>query len=147
MIDINQYPTIGAAFFEAASRYADHSLLAVPPNQSRRYAPQGLELTYAEVAARVRPLMQIYALAGYGHGHRVALSLENRPDHVLHKLALNALGVCCVPVNPDYRVQELAFLIDHSKVDLIVAKHPRVFCIPLARRVVPKAACFHTATS
>ena len=44
VIDINQYPTIGAAFFEAASRYADHSLLAVPPNQSRRYAPQGLEL-------------------------------------------------------------------------------------------------------
>lgn len=121
MIDINQYPTIGAAFFEAATRFADHSFLAVPANQSRSYAPQGLELTYAEVAAQVRPLMKIYAQAGYGHGHRVALSLDNRPDHVLHKLALNALGVCCVPVNSDYRVQELAYLIDHSKVDLIVA--------------------------
>lgn len=120
MIDINQYPTIGAAFFEAATRFADHSFLAVPANQSRSYAPQGLELTYAEVAAQVRPLMQVYAQAGFGHGHRVALALENRPDHVLHKLALNALGVCCVPVNPDYRVQELAYLIDHSKVDLIV---------------------------
>uniref|UniRef100_UPI0040482615 AMP-binding protein n=1 Tax=Orrella sp. TaxID=1921583 RepID=UPI0040482615 len=121
MIDINQYPTIGAAFFEAARRFGDHSFLAVPVNQSRSYAAQGLELTYAEVAAQVRSLMQVYDQAGFGHGHRVALSLENRPDHVWHKLALNALGVCCVPVNPDYRLQELAYLIDHSKVDLIMA--------------------------
>jgi acyl-CoA synthetase (AMP-forming)/AMP-acid ligase II len=121
VIDINQYPTIGAAFFEAARRFGDHSFLAVPVNQSRSYAAQGLELTYAEVAAQVRSLMQVYDQAGFGHGHRVALSLENRPDHVWHKLALNALGVCCVPVNPDYRLQELAYLIDHSKVDLIMA--------------------------
>jgi hypothetical protein len=51
VIDIDQYPTIGAAFFEAATRFAGHSLLAVPVNQSRKYAPEGLELTYAEVAA------------------------------------------------------------------------------------------------
>jgi acyl-CoA synthetase (AMP-forming)/AMP-acid ligase II len=121
VIDIDQYCTIGAAFFEAAKRFADHAFLAVPANQSRSYAAQGLELTYAEVAAQVRPLMQVYDQAGFGHGHRVALSLENRPDHVWHKLALNALGVCCVPVNPDYRLQELVYLIDHSKVDLIVA--------------------------
>ncbi len=121
MIDIDQYPTIGAAFFESAKRFGDHSLLAIPANQSRSYAAQGLELTYAEIAAQVRPLMQVYAQAGFGHGHRVALSLENHPDHVRHKLALNALGVCCVPVNPDYRLQELVYLIDHSKVDLIVA--------------------------
>jgi acyl-CoA synthetase (AMP-forming)/AMP-acid ligase II len=29
--------------------------------------------------------------------------LENRPEYVLHKLALNSIGVCCVPINPDYR--------------------------------------------
>lgn len=121
MIDIEQYPTIGDAFFEAATRYADHVLLAVPANANRTYAQQGLELTYSEVAESVRQLMQIYSQKGFGTGHRVALSLENRPEHVLHKLALNALGACCVPVNPDYRVQELAYLFDHSKVDLIVA--------------------------
>jgi len=34
--------------------------------------------------------------------HRAAMLLDNRPEHFLHKLALNALGICCVPVNPDY---------------------------------------------
>jgi acyl-CoA synthetase (AMP-forming)/AMP-acid ligase II len=121
VIDIDRYPTIGAAFFKAAERFGEHPFIAVPVNPNRTYAPQGFEATYAQVADRVRGLMDAYAGAGFGVGHRVALSLENRPDHIFHKLALNALGVCCVPINPDYRAQELAYLIDHSKVDLIVA--------------------------
>jgi crotonobetaine/carnitine-CoA ligase len=121
MIDIAQHRTIGAALVEAAARFGERTLLAVPANDKRSYATQGVELRYRETGVRVSELMQAYADLGYGVGHRVALSLENRPAHVLHKLALNAIGVCCVPVNPDYRVAELAYLIEHSKVDLIVA--------------------------
>jgi acyl-CoA synthetase (AMP-forming)/AMP-acid ligase II len=121
VVDIDRYPTIGAAFFKAAELFGEKAFIAVPVNPNRTYAPQGFEATYGQVAARVRVLMDAYAGAGFGVGHRVALSLENRPDHIFHKLALNALGVCCVPINPDYRAQELAYLIDHSKVDLIIA--------------------------
>lgn len=125
MIDIAKHPTIGQAFFAAAAQFGDHACIAVPANDKRDYAPRGLELTYSEVATQVQQLMRHYSEAGYGVGHRVALSLENRPEHVLHKLALNAIGVCCVPINPDYRTAELAYLIDHSKVDLIVALSAR----------------------
>jgi crotonobetaine/carnitine-CoA ligase len=120
VIDIAEHPTIGAAFFAAAERFGDNACLVVPANAQRSYAPQGLELTYKELALGVRALMQTYTDAGYGLGHRVALALENRPEHVLHKLALNAIGVCCVPINSDYRAAELAYLIDHAKIDLIV---------------------------
>jgi crotonobetaine/carnitine-CoA ligase len=44
---------------------------------------------------------------------------------MLHKLAMNALGICCVPVNPDYRPRELAYLIDHAHVDLAVVLESR----------------------
>jgi acyl-CoA synthetase (AMP-forming)/AMP-acid ligase II len=47
--------------------------------------------------------------------------LENHPDFVLHKLALNGLGVCCVPINPDYRPAEIAYLFEHSEPDLVLA--------------------------
>ena len=120
MIAIDDRTTIDQAFFEACARYADRSLLAVPANPARGYDPAGREITYREAEAQVRQLMQHYAAAGYGLGHRVALFLESRPEHLLHKLALNALGVCCVPINPDYRPRELAYLIDHAQVDLIV---------------------------
>ena len=76
--------------------------------------------TYAEAARAVRELMQAYSAAGYGVGHRIALLIGNRPEHMLHKLAMNALGVCCVPLNPDHRPREMAYVLDHAKVDLVV---------------------------
>lgn len=120
MIDITQHATIGAAFFEAAAQFGDSTLLAVPANGARSYAERGLELSYSEAAKQVRQLMRCYAAQGYGVGHRVGLALENRPEHLLHKLALNAVGACCVPINPDYRIAELSYLIEHAKLDLIV---------------------------
>ena len=120
-IAIDDSTTIGDAFFRATERYANKSLLAVPANPARSYDPAGREITYAEAADTVRGLMALYRAAGYGLGHRVGLFLESRPEHMLHKLALNTLGVCCVPINPDYRPRELAYVVDHARVDLIVA--------------------------
>ena len=55
------------------------------------------------------------------HGHRVALLLENRPEFFLHYLALNALGTSVVPINPDYRHDEMLYQMDHSEADLVVS--------------------------
>lgn len=121
MIDIERYPTITRALFAAADHYADKPLFIVPANPARAYAAEGCTLTYAEVAYQVEKTMLLYQEAGYGFPHRVALLLDNRPEHIIHKLALNALGVCCVPVNPSYRAQELAYLFEHSQPELIVA--------------------------
>ena len=71
-------------------------------------------------------LRDLYAAAGYGHGHRVSILLENRPEFFFHYLALNALGVCIVPINPDYRHDEIAYLLDHSEVELAVVLPHRV---------------------
>jgi acyl-CoA synthetase (AMP-forming)/AMP-acid ligase II len=50
----------------------------------------------------------------------VATLLENRPEYVIHKLALNSIGACCVPINPDYRTGEITYLVDHSEPDVIL---------------------------
>lgn len=120
MIEIDERSTIGESFFQAAETYGSRPFLAVPANEGRAYYPAGFEISYAHAAPLVRELIEVYRDAGFGHGHRVALLLENRPEHLLHKLALNAIGTCCVPVNPDYRTRETAYLLDHSKVDLAI---------------------------
>jgi acyl-CoA synthetase (AMP-forming)/AMP-acid ligase II len=120
MIEIDDHSTLGTVLFEAAKRYGANALMAVPANAGRAYHPQGYEISFEEAGVQVRSLMDLYDGAGYGVGHRVGLLLESRPEHMLHKLALNALGACCVPINPDYRSRELAYLIDHSRVDLVV---------------------------
>ena len=58
--------------------------------------------------------------SGYGLGASLSRATlpENRPEHILHTLALNGIGACCVPINPDYRAGETAYLLEHSKPDL-----------------------------
>src|SRR5436309_2520566 len=113
--------TIAEAFAAAVVAHADRPFLAVPANEGRGYLASGFEITYGEAGRRVEELAAIYRQAGYGVGHRVATLLENRPEHVLHTLALNSIGVCCVPINPDYRPAEIAYLVDHSEPYLILS--------------------------
>jgi len=120
MAEIMDGTTIGAAFSAAVSAHADRPFLAVPANEGRAYLPSGFEMSYGEAGKRIDELAALYRQAGYGMGHRVATLLENHPEHVLHTLALNSIGVCCVPINPDYRAAEIAYLVDHSEPDLIL---------------------------
>ena len=112
--------TIGEVFAAAVASHGDRPFFAVPPNESRGYLPAGFEITYRDAAKQVAQLTAAYRSAGYGLGHRVATLLENRPEYVLHKLALNAVGACCVPINPDYRAGETAYLLEHSQPDLVL---------------------------
>ena len=120
MIDIDAHPTLGEAFLAAATAWPDRPCLAVPANPARAYDPHGRELTYAQAAAEVRALADAYREAGYGVGHFVGLLLENRLEAVLHRLAMNTLGACCVPLNPDHRPAEMAYVIGHARLDLVV---------------------------
>lgn len=138
MIHPGEQATIGEVFLEAAARYGSRPFLAVPANPGRQYHPGGWEIGYAAAALEVRRLMAVYSAAGYGLGHRIALFLENRPEHFLHKLALNALGACCVPVNPDYRTAELAYLLGHSRVDLVLALPHRLGEVAAALASLPE---------
>jgi crotonobetaine/carnitine-CoA ligase len=123
--EIRDDTTIGAIFASAVSSHADRPFLAIPANAKRGYLPAGLEMSYAQAGARIEALSEAYRSAGYGLAHRVATLLENRPEHVLHTLALNMIGVCCVPINPDYRAGETAYLLEHSKPDLVLTLSSR----------------------
>jgi crotonobetaine/carnitine-CoA ligase len=118
VITIDEATTIGDAFARSADAYGPRPFLAAPAGAHRNYHQTGYEIDFATAAREVRQLCLIYGAQGFGHGHRAAMLLDNRPEHFLHKLALNTLGVSCVPVNPDYRAGEIAYLLENSKVDL-----------------------------
>lgn len=126
MISITDDTTITEAFQAAVAQYAANPLMMVPANPKRAYYPEGMTLSYEQAGNAVAALAVRYQQAGYGYPHRIGLLLENRPEHMLHKLAMNSLGICCVPVNPDYRAGELAYLVDHARVDLLVVLRSRL---------------------
>lgn len=119
MGELHDRETIGQLWARAVQRYGDRAFLAIP--EGSLGAPNGLELTYVTADSRIGRLVDTYRRAGYGVGHRVALLLENRAEHILHKLALNAVGVSCVPINPDLRPAEIAYLIEHSEPEFLLA--------------------------
>src|SRR6184192_2395827 len=126
--------TVYETFVATAETAPDHAFLAVPPAAGRAYHPDGVELTYARTRAEVATMRELYAAAGYGHGHRVALLLENRPEFFFHYLALNSLGCGIVPINPDYRHDEMLYQMDHSDADLVVVSAVRVTDVGVVAR-------------
>lgn len=114
-------PTIYSAFKKTASQWPNNDFMVVLPETAQVYGIEAEALSYATALTEIERLSAQYEAAGYGHGHRVGILLENRPAFILHWLALNRLGVSIVPINPDLRIAELEYLIQHSEMLLAVA--------------------------
>lgn len=125
MISISDETTIGEAFRAAVGVFASRPFLATPTGAHRAYHRAGYAIDFAEAGHQVEAMAAAFRAAGYGHGHRVAMLLDNRPEHFLVKLALNMIGATCVPVNPDYRPGEIAYLLEHSEADLALVAPER----------------------
>jgi acyl-CoA synthetase (AMP-forming)/AMP-acid ligase II len=115
---------VAAMFRHTARTWHDRPFLCVAEETSRHYDIDAGEINYGAAAEAVATLAAGYHDAGYGVGHRIGLMLENRPTMFLHWLALNALGVSIVPLNPDLRPAELAYLVRHSGICLAICAGP-----------------------
>ena len=111
------YETLG----HTVARFADRPAYAVPALAGRAYHPGGISYTWAQTAAEVEARRRAYEHAGYGPGHRVAILFEQRPEFVFHHFALNALGVSVVPLTPDHRREEIAYVLGHCGATLALA--------------------------
>src|SRR2546430_1315663 len=129
--------TVYEAFMATAAAAPDNAFLVVPPAPARAYHPHGVEFTYKETRAEVLRLRESYGAAGYGHGPRVALLLENRPQFVFHYLALNGLGCSIVPVNPDYPHDEMLYQMDHPQAVPATCVTLTATCLILPERFSP----------
>ena len=114
--------TVYEVFKQVAARRGDAALLHVEAVTAAAYGIEAGPRTWREVAREVERLRKAYALAGYGHGHRVGLLLENRPSFFTHWLALNALGISIVPIHADMRSAEWGYLVGHSGMSLAVVQ-------------------------
>ena len=127
--------TVYDAFVTTATAAPGKAFLCVPdpaPGASK-------DLTYGEALAQVAAARAVYARAGFGNGHRVGLLLGQRPEMVIHYLALNGLGCAMVPINPDYRYEELHYQMDHSESDMAVVLSDRVADLEAVKKALPRA--------
>jgi long-chain acyl-CoA synthetase len=78
-------------------------------------------ISYADLVERVERLAQGLASHGIGAGDPVALLLDNDPWFVTSYLAVTGLGAIVVPVNPQYKQQELEFVFTQCGVRAVIS--------------------------
>jgi acyl-CoA synthetase (AMP-forming)/AMP-acid ligase II len=119
------HATVHDVFSATAARTPEAEFLFTESVTAQAYGIAAGAIRWGEAADEVERLRAAYAEAGYGHGHRVGLLLENRPAFLFHWFALNALGVSVVPINAEMRSAELVYLIGHSEIGLAVTPPER----------------------
>ena len=128
--------TVHDRFRASALQRGDADFLCVEAVTAANYGIEAETISWRAATDRVETLRRAYAAAGYGHGHRVGLLLENRPDHLFHWLALNALGASVVPVSAEMRAAELEYLIGHAELALVIALPGRLDMVSAAAAAV-----------
>ena len=112
--------TIYERFEKSVEEFSVRPFLHIPHQACQKYSETAIDFTFEGLFAEVSKLLNHYQEQGYGAGHRVAFLLENRAEFFQHFFALNALGVCVVPLNPDSTPAELSYVVSNSEVSLLV---------------------------
>lgn len=107
-------------FQRTVEKVPANAFLHIPVQGCKGYSSTAIDYCYADALEKIILLSEQYQSAGYGHGQRVALVLDNRAEFFLHFQALNKIGVSVVPVNSGFQIAEMAYVIDHSDSYLVL---------------------------
>lgn len=76
--------------------------------------------SYAEFENEANHLAAAFVSRGVERGARVAVIARNDPAHLLTLFALSKIAAIMVPVNPEFGVSELNYILGHAQVSGIV---------------------------
>ncbi|VVP65080.1 Linear gramicidin synthase subunit D [Pseudomonas fluorescens] len=80
----------------------------------------GQRLSYGQLDAQANHLAQHLIANGAGPGKRVGLALHRGPQLIVSLLAVLKSGAAYVPLDPTYPTERLAYMIDDSRLDLLL---------------------------
>ena len=112
--------TVYEEFLKTRAEVPSQAFLHIPRQAAGEYHDGAVDYTFDQTLQTADELSEHYAAAGYGHGMRVAVMLDNRAEFFLHFLALNRIGASVVPVNSGFLPREIAYVINHSDACLVL---------------------------
>src|SRR5215470_4937837 len=129
---LRSYPphdyTLSGALASRASRDPQRPFLLF---EGRAWTWSEFEMASARAAAA-------FAALGVKPGDRVAALAPNRPDIVVSLFALARLGAWLVPVNPELRIEEMRYILEHAGVcGVACAREAAPLAQEATRRISP----------
>ncbi|MBN2554202.1 MAG: AMP-binding protein [Spirochaetales bacterium] len=107
-----QWPTIPEMFAITCSRFGDRKAFTA-------YEPAVLTFTYEQALERVRRTAAFLQSRGVKPGDRVALTGKNSPEWALAYLAILFAGAVVIPLDYQWKFEELSGLIDFAGARLL----------------------------
>lgn len=83
---------------------------------------QDQRLTYQELNARANQLAHHLIQAGVRSDDVVAMMLDRTPNMIIALLAINKAGACYLPLDVDYPVSRLAFMLSDSRAQIVLTQ-------------------------
>ncbi|MFE0148466.1 amino acid adenylation domain-containing protein [Nonomuraea sp. NPDC059007] len=125
---------------DTAAPYPDKTLHELVGEQAARTpgavavrAPDGEELTYAELDARTEALAGRLVAEGVRAESRVALCLPRGVPQIVALLAVLRAGACYVPLDAAYPAERLAYLLADSGAALLLTDSAHLDRLPAER--------------
>ncbi|MHC8402027.1 amino acid adenylation domain-containing protein [Pseudomonas sp. MDT1-17] len=95
----------------------------------------GQSLNYAQLNAHANRLAHRLIDNGIGPGSRVGLALHRGPQLIVSLLAVLKTGAAYVPLDPKYPAERLAYMIDDSRLDVLLCESGLLEEVPGVRRL------------
>jgi amino acid adenylation domain-containing protein len=83
---------------------------------------EGSELTYAELNRRANRLAHQLIERGVGPEARVGLCMERSAQMVIGMLGILKAGGCYVPLDPDYPLKRIEYLLEDARIGIVVTE-------------------------
>lgn len=102
--------TISELFFDHAEGDADRTALTY----------EGSSISYLELANAALQIAARLTQSGVKPGDRVALCAPSVPEMIAAQIAILTLGAACLPLDPDYPIERIRFMLDDSGARLLL---------------------------
>lgn len=112
---------------------------AAPANVAlRAAAPAAVEVSYADLAARAEKMALALAERGAGPGGVVAILSERSVDMVVAILGVLRAGAAYLPLDSAYPRERIAFMLEDSGAELVLAQESLLPLLDPERAVSPR---------
>jgi len=101
-----------------------HSAQITPDAPALLFKEQSF--SYAQLQYEVDAAASALVGLGIGPGERVAVYLPKQPETVFSLFGAAAAGACFVPINPLLKPRQLAYILPHCDVGVLITSVPRL---------------------
>jgi acyl-CoA ligase (AMP-forming) (exosortase A-associated) len=105
-------------------QFIDHSAQVAPDSCALLFKDQSF--SYAQLKNEVRAVASALLSLELGPGERIGVYLPKQPETVFSLFGAAAAGACFVPINPLLKPRQLAHILPHCNIKILITSAPRL---------------------